>query len=259
MNNNDDDNNKQLTVSLNYRTLVLMMTAVYILTISLMLFLWKPWDTISGDTRTITTTGKSTIEAPPDKFVFSLSYHFESTDEDTAIKEASDKTTEIVAGLKKLGVEDKDIKVNGYNQDWRWFYDDTEERVTVNIVAQVGDKNTAQKVQDYLLTTNPQGQITPVPGFSESKRKELDRQGRAEAVADAKSKAQASADELEVKLGKVISVHEGHGFINLHTPRSLGGGEISLDSPVVESRRSLPVQPGENELHFSVTVIYEIK
>ncbi len=252
--NND---NKQLTISLNYRTLVLVMLAVYLLTIGLMLFLWKPWDTISANTRRITTTGESTIEAQPDEFVFSPSYYYDSTDEDTAIKEASDKTTEIVAELKKLGVEDKDIKVNGYNQDWYWYYNDTEERVTVSIIAKVGGKDTAQKVQDYLLTTKPQGQITPVPGFSESKRKELEQQGRVAAVADAKSKAQVSADELEVKLGKVISVSEGYGFADYPIAYGLEGEAVALDSS--EIRRSLPVQPGENELRYSVTVVYEIK
>jgi len=34
-------------------------------------------------------------------------------------------------------------------------------------------KDLAQKVQDYLLTTNPKGSVTPYPSFSTAKQKEL--------------------------------------------------------------------------------------
>lgn len=252
-----NDDKKQLTISLNYRTLVLAMVLLYAITIGVMLYLWQPWGAISSDTRRITVTGESTLEAQPDEFVFSPSYNYESVDKTKALEEASEKTTEIVAELKKLGVEDNDIKVNGYNRDWYWYYDNTAGRVTVSVTAAVNDKDLAQKVQDYLLTTNPQGQITSTPSFSESKRKELQQQGRAEAVADAKLKAQVSATELEVKLGKVISVSEGFGFADYPIAYSAEGEAATLDS--TETKRSLPVQPGENKLSYSVTVVFELK
>ncbi len=251
-----NDDKKQLTISLNYRTLALAIVLLYVITIGVMLYLWQPWGAISSDTRRITVTGKSTLEAQPDEFVFSPSYNYESVDKTKALEEASDTTTKIVNELKKLGVADKDIKVNGYGQDWYWYYDDNENRVSVNVVITVGDKDLAQKVQDYLLTTNPKGQITPTPTFSEAKQKELEEQGRVAAVADAKAKAQASVDELEVKLGKVISVSEGNGFVDFPIAYSerqadgLGTAEISS---------SIPVQPGQDQLSYSVTVIYEIK
>ncbi len=252
-----DSNKNQITISLNYRTLSLVILALYLLTIGLMLYLWQPWNSISADTRRITVTGEATLEAEPDEFAFRPTYSFESSDKDKALQEASDTTTEIVNELKKLGVEDKDIKVNGYGQDWYWFYNDELDRVSVNIIATVSEKDTAQKVQDYLLTTNPEGQITPTPTFSEAKQKELEEQGRTAAVADAKSKAQISVNELEVKLGKVISVSEGYGFADYPVAFGENGTAVGLDS--VEVKRSIPLQPGQDKLSYSVTVVYEIK
>lgn len=248
---------KQLTISLNYRTLVIAILALYLLTIGLMLYMWQPWDAISADTRRITVTGEATLEAQPDEFAFYPSYYYESADEEKALQEASDTTTQIVTELKELGVEDKNIKVNGYGQDWYWYYDGSENRVSVNMVVTVGDKDTAQKVQDYLLTTNPTGQITPTPAFSEAKQKELEEQGRAAAVADAKTKAQVSVDELEVKLGRVISVSEGHGFVDY--PIAYAGDELPIGLDSAEASKSIPVQPGQDELSYSVTVVYEIR
>lgn len=253
----NDDNKKQLTIALSYRTLIVVILALYLLTVGFMLYMWQPWDSISTDTRRITVTGESRLEAQPDEFVFSPSYSYESADEEKALQDASDKTSEIVNELKKLGVEDKNIKVNGYGQDWYWYYDDEDDRVSVNIVVTVSTKDMAQEVQDYLLTTNPTGQITPTPTFSEAKRKELEEQGRAAAVNDAKSKAQVSANELEVKLGKVISVSEGYGFTDY--PIALDESSVSIGLDSAEVSRSLPVQPGQDELSYSVTVVYEIK
>ncbi len=252
------EDKKQVTISLNFRTLSLILLGLYLITVGIMLYLWQPWSVSPVDARKITVTGEAVIEAEPDEFQFNPTYNFTSDTQDGAIQEAADKSTEVVAELKKLGVEDKDIKINGYSHDWYWYYDEDDgNHTSVNITITVNDKDQAQKVQDYLLTTEPEGQITPWPSFSESKSKELETQARSEAVADAKSKAQASADELEVRVGKVISVSEGNGFGDYPIAYAEKDMMIGLDS--AEAPRSIPVQPGEDEFRYNVTVIFELK
>lgn len=248
---------QQITISLNYRIIVLLLVGLYMVTVGIMLFLWQPWTVSPADARKITTTGEAVVEAEPDEFQFNPTYDITADTKDQAIKEASDKSTEIVNELKKLGVEDKDIKINGYSNDWYWYYDENDtNHASVNITVTVNDKELAQKVQDYLLTTEPGGQITPYPTFSQSKRKELETQARAEAVTDAKAKAQASADELEVRVGKVISVSEGYGFGDYPVAYAENDVALGLDEA---TPRSIPLQPGENDFRYSVTVVFELK
>lgn len=250
-----ENDKKQLTVSFNYKTVLLLLTVLYLVTVTVMLYLWQPWNTSLEDARKITVTGEATIQAEPDEFQFSPSYNLESDSKDGVLQKAADKSNEVVDGLKKLGLEDKDIKVSGSTQDWYWYQDDDgANRASVSITVTVGDKDMAQKVQDYLLTTEAEGQLTPWPTFSEEKSKELEVRARQEAIADAKTKAQASADELEVRVGQVISVDEGYGFGDY--PVAYDGLDVVESS---QSGRSIPVQPGEDEYTYSVTVVFEIK
>ena len=124
----------------------------------------------------------------------------------------------------------------------------------LNLTITVSDKDLAQKVQDYLLTTGPSGQVTPQPGFSESKRKELEDKARDEATKDARSKAEQIAKNTGAKLGKVQSIQDGG---NLGQPVPLIYEDKSVSSS--DSKQSLQIQPGENELRYTVSVSYYLR
>jgi uncharacterized protein YggE len=252
-----ENDKKQLTISFSYKSLSLLMVVLYVATIGVMLFLWQPWNTLSDDARRITVTGEATVEAEPDEFVFYPTYNIVADSKDAVIQEAADKANTVVDGLKDLGVADEDIKVDGSSYDWYWYREDDKDRASVSITATVNDKDLAQEVQNYLLSTEPEGQLTPYPSFSTAKQEELETQARSEAVSDAKLNAQASANELEVKLGDVISVSEGTGFGDYpiaYAETRVGGLDVAEDSA-----SSIPIQPGQNEFYYSVTVVYELK
>jgi uncharacterized protein YggE len=116
----------------------------------------------------------------------------------------------------------------------------------------VNDKALTQKVQDYLVTTSPTGSVSPQTTFSEAKRKELESKARDEATKDARSKAEQSAKNLGFKIGKVKSVEDGSGFGGIVLREGL---TMASDSKAT----SLSVQPGENDLHYTVTVTYYLR
>lgn len=247
-------NKSQLTITLNFKTLFFALLALFTLTVAVMLYMWQPWS--PSPDRTITVTGQAVVESEPDQYIFSPSYEITAPDKSTAISEASDKSASVVEGLKQLGVEDKDIKLFGYND--RYFEDSTGNHATVNLNVTVHDKDLAQKVQDYLLGTNPDGQITPAVSFSQAKQEELEATARSQAIADAKAKGETSAGELGVKLGKVVRVSEGQNF-DIY-PVAYDEVTVSGSSaPTSKPSASLPLQPGQNEYRYSVTVVFEIK
>jgi len=241
-------------VSIDYRWLIV---AVLGLVIIGMLALWRPWEPkIDKNARTIDVTGQATVKAEPDQVVFMPQYSFDNADKDVSIAAASKKRSAILAQLKKLGVADKAIKAdtNGYNAGFLPEKDDTY-TYTLSLVVTLEDMKLAQKVQDYLATTSPEGQVTPQYGFTKVTQTSLESKARDLATKDAKKKAEQSADNLGFSVAGVKSVTDG----------SIGGYPYLLDSKVAvgsedsaSSSTEFPLQPGENELNYSVSVSFYI-
>jgi uncharacterized protein YggE len=254
MDNNPQRSNK-LNFSLDYRIIIFLLLAV----IAGMLVVWKPW---SGDEpstdRTITVTGEATIKAEPDEYLFYPSYEFKSTSKETALSEQTAKNQEIIKGLKSIGVNESDIKNHSSGYGAYWNNDDNTTTYTLQLTVTVSNKELAQKVQDYLISTNPQGQITPQANFSESKRKDIEAQARDLATKDAQSKADKSANNTGAKLGKVKSIQDGSGFGDVN-PLIYEGDVTSGSLDSTTSKNSLSVNPGQNDLSYNITVIYYLK
>jgi uncharacterized protein len=242
-------NKNKLSLSLDLRIIILLLLAV----IACMVVAWKPWQKSATGERTVKVTGEATIQAEPDEFVFYPSYEFKNADKAAALKDIALKSDELVAKLKSLGVEDKKIKTNSSGYDYPVYSreENSDPIYTLSITVTVASREMAQKVQDYLLTTAPLGQVSPQPSFSDAKRKQLDSEARDQATKEARAKAEQSAKNLGFKVGAVKSVEDGGGFGEL--PIALGSDMVK------ESQARLAVQPGENELQYTVTVTYFVK
>src|SRR3990167_157592 len=246
---------KQLSMSLYPRIII----AVLLVVIGVMAYLWKPWDLSPKATdRTVSVTGQATVKAEPDEYVFYPSYEFKNADKAVALAEMTKKSDELVAAIKKLGVPDSAIKTNasGYGQGIYYpVIDEGSTTYTLSLTITVANRELSQKVQDYLVTTSPSGAVSPLASFSEEKQNQLESQARDQATKDARAKADQSAKNLGFKITKVKSVDDGAGFGGIEP--LLRGGAVSTD--VAEASPRLTVQPGENELSYSVTVVYYIK
>lgn len=226
------------------------------LIIVVMLAVWMPWSR-NSESRTISVSGESTIMAEPDRYIFNPNYEFKNKDESVALNQQSEKSNEIITKLKGLGVKDSDIKNNssGYSTGQMSPVSPDDDTIyNLSLTITVADKDLAQKVQDYLLTTGPSGQVTPQPGFSESKRKELEDKARDQATKDARSKAEQIAKNTGAKLGKVKSIQDGGG-LGQPEPMLYEYKAVSSSS----SEQSMPIQPGENELKYTVSVSYYLR
>ncbi|HUS26338.1 MAG TPA: SIMPL domain-containing protein [Nevskiaceae bacterium] len=245
-------NKSKLNVSLDLRIIVLVLLAVIVA----MLFIWKPWASTPANARTVEVTGEAKLTDKPDEFVFYPSYQFKNTDKSAALAELTKKSDEVVAKLKALGVADSKIKTNSSGFDYRVYAEDSsnEATYTLQLTVTVGTTALTQKVQDYLVTTSPSGAVSPQASFSDSKRKNLESTARNLATKDARKKADQMAANLGFKVGKVKSVSDSQGFNTLPFAAGRGTSAAVADTKT----ESLTVQPGENDLDYSVTVEYFI-
>lgn len=226
-----------------------------------MIAIWQPWRNSSSSDRTIKVTGTATIESEPDQYVFNPYYQKQGTDRTALNQELGVLSDTIVAKLKQLGVKDSAIKVNAYSYDYG-VYSETptnEITATLSLTVTIKDRNLAQSVEDYLVTTSPSGSITPTASFSASKQKALETQARTDALKDAKSKAEASASQLGTKLGKVINVSDISSIGVTPLPWMAGSGVSSMDkAETSDSSSSYTIRPGLDEYSFSIEVTYEL-
>ncbi len=250
-------NSQRFSISLDYRIIVLVLLAV----IAGMLLIWKPWQNqATNDSRTITVTGEALIKAEPDEFVFYPRYEFVGSDKGATAEKATKKADEVIAKLKELGVPDNKLKsnVDGYGGTGFGIKGaDEQYTYAAQITVTLSDRSKVQKIQDYLVTTTPTGTITPQASFSQAKRKDLEAKGRDEATKDARKKAEQSAKNLGFRITKVKSVKDSPSY----------GGPIMLDSTTKSTAgpnegssgmttTSLSVQPGEQEIPYTVEVVY---
>ncbi|HTH71774.1 MAG TPA: SIMPL domain-containing protein [Candidatus Pristimantibacillus sp.] len=246
---------QKLSVSIDYRFITVGLLAV----IAAMLFIWKPWQPARTGDRTVQVTGQSTIKARPDEFAFYPSYDFTNIDKGTALGELTTRSGQIVAGLKQLGVADKDIKTNSDSWSYPTIMPEGGSKgsvYTLRLTVTTHDDSLTQKVQDYLVSTGPTGSISPQATFSDAKLKQLQDQGRDAAGQDARKKADQSAKNLGFKLAGVKTVDDGVGFGGIYP---LNGKTAMPMDATMAGNPSLAVQPGENELNYTVTVTYFIR
>ncbi|MEO7617497.1 MAG: SIMPL domain-containing protein [Candidatus Saccharibacteria bacterium] len=244
----NDPNNVHLSINLKWLTIVLVVIIIG------MLGVWQPWNGVNRTDQTVSETGTATIKAEPDEFVFNPTYEIKNADKTAALAAVTAKSNDISDGLKKLGVASRDIKNNSSSYG-NYYPNKTGEDMTyqVNLTVTVPNAALAQKVQDYLISTAPSGQITPQGVFSEAKKKSLEDKARTDASKEARTKAVKSAAILGFHLGRVKSVVDGAGF----------GGPMpymatDMKAGIAESS-SMMLQPGENEINYTVTVVYFIR
>lgn len=247
-------NKSKLNISISWHYICIALLLTNVLTV----FLWKPWQDSTATTRKITMSGEATIKAEPDEYVLNPYFEYTNVDRAKATQELTTQGAAVTAKLKELGVKDEQIKsnTNGYDKYYSSGQDSGENTMQLTYTITVSDKELAQKVQDYLLTLNPQGQISPMAQFSETKQKDLETEAREKAIDDARAKAEKTATQLKAKVGKVVSVSDGVGYGGgMPIPYAAGAMEVRSDSAI----SSLPIQVGQNEFTYAVTVEYELK
>jgi hypothetical protein len=175
--------------------------------------------------------------------------------------ESTTKMNSIVAELKKLGIEDKDIKTSNYNLNPVYNY--TNDRgqeligyeVSQNLTLKIRDLT---KIGDVIAKTTEQGanQIGNI-SFTIDDEFALMNQARELAIQKAQEKAALIAAQSGMKLGEIKGVFENsnptppimYSYSNAKMDASGGGAEISSPS----------IQSGQNEIKVEVSLSYEVK
>lgn len=239
----------------------------------LALFLFaKTWATVDsmgdvklGDTPTITVTGTGKASTPPTIAQVSFTVEERASSEQDAQAMATKKTDAALAALKKLGIEDKDIKTTGYQIYPQYETPNCKPGVPCPQSTKVSSYQVSQSVEIKVRDTAKAGEVLLAlgtagvqnvsgPNFIVDDPSAVQAEARGKAIVDAREKAGVLAGQLGVRLGKVVSFSENGGGI---APMF---NEMMAKSAGADTRAVAPSIPqGENETNLSVSVTFEIR
>lgn len=215
----------------------------------------------------ITVTGEGEVVSIPDVAQFSYAVSATAKTVVEAQNQVTEKMDSILAGLKDMGVEEKDIKTTGYSVYPKYTYSSgvcgptycppsreilegytTTHNVTVKV------RKTEEAGKALALAGEKGATNISSINFTTDDPEKLLEEARSEAIADARAKAKVLASDLGVRLVRVVSFYENSG------PRPYFGAEYGMGGDMMVKSVSAPTLPtGENKTTVSVNVTYEIR
>ena len=203
-------------------------------------------------TITVTATGKTTVV--PDVARVYLGVTANRSTVKAARDAGAQAMTDIIAAVKALEVDDKDIQTTNLSLNPQYGNGSTPKVVGYQISEQVEiTVRNLDKAGDVVDAATAKG-ATDVNGISFEVADPVKAQNdaRAAAVAAARASAQAMAGAGSVSLGTVVSMTDAT------QPSPVFYGYDSFKAAAPAAGVATPVQPGTQDLSATVTVVFEI-
>lgn len=207
--------------------------------------------------RTITVSGAAQEQKTNEIAQFSAGVNAVNDDKQQAVKEVNTKVSELIATIKKFGIQGKDIKTQNLN-----IYQNQEQYYEGGVQKQrFGQWNVSNTIEITLRNGGKANEFTDVlsksgannvygPNFSLDTSKSSDTALFNSALQNAKTKAENIAKASGSKLGKVITINEGglSGDQPILYNKGLGGGGGNAETEI-----------GSTTVSKTVTVTFELK
>jgi uncharacterized protein YggE len=204
----------------------------------------------------VRTTGTAELKVTPDQAVIQLGVEHQSATAKNAKAAVAEASRKILAALKALGIDDKDIQTDylylrpliDYRKDLRITNFTAEQSLSVK----VRDLAKLDDVMDAVMSAGANS-IGGIDYQSSDLRKYKD-EARDAAAKAAREKAEALAKALGNQIGKTYSIEEVQQIEGYYGY----GGLAANTSMEVDKSRAPSTAPGELTVKASVTVAFDL-
>ena len=260
------------------QVVIMLLFAATLYLVGLMLNNFKLNGFIGRDVPALTTisvSGEGEAFAKPDTTEFSFSVSQDAKTVASAQKITTEKTNDIIAYMKKMKVEDKDITTTDYSVNPKYEYQKAVACLDNNMngycpegkqilvgytVSQSVDVK-IHKIDDVgaILTAIGEKGATNVSGlsFTVDQKKTYEAKARDNAIQEAQAKAETIADSLKVTLTRVTSFSEDGNASIYPMAKSMTNNADFAMAPA--SAPAPTISTGENKFTSNVTITYEIQ
>lgn len=222
-------------------------------------FWLKPWQTKPAET--ISVTAQGTADAVPNVGKITATIESKNPDIDQARAENEAKVSTVVAKLKELGIEEKDIKTQnlsagqGYSGGPEIMIYPAPPKPNTNVFSTsleitIRDFSKSDAVFAALTQNGLTSLYGPALTVSDEKLEEAKSKARENAVESAKKKAQELAKASDRKVGKVVKIAE-QGDYGYPIPM------IATSSRDLTEKAS-QIQPGQNQVTINLSVDFAL-
>lgn len=211
--------------------------------------------TMKSDSFTVQGVGEAT--GIPETAQFSVGVTKTATTVEVAQEQTNTAMNTIIEELKKLGIEEKDIKTSNYNVNPNIDFQSGTQRTTgytvsANLDVTIRDTDKANQALD--AATKSGANVVNGVNFvlSDEDKQKLEEEARKEAIKNAKEKAESIANDVGIKLGKIINV-----AINQDSPVMPFDAKLETANVARGGGTDTQLQPGENKVTVTVSLSYE--
>lgn len=201
----------------------------------------------------VKTTGTAELKVTPDQAVIQLGVEYQSATAKNAKAIVTDTSRKILAALKRLGIDDKDIQTDYLSMqpmiDYRKGLRITNFTAEQSLSVKVRDLSRLDDVMDALISAGANS-IGGIEYQSSELRKYKD-QARDEAAKAAREKADALAKALGNQIGKTYSIEEVQQSENSYSI-------LANTTQEYDKSRAPSTAPGQLTVTASVVVSFDL-
>jgi uncharacterized protein YggE len=210
-----------------------------------------PAGPVGANPRQVTVVGSGEVQGVPDTLTADVSVEAAAADVTTAMNQANARQNSVLNALNASGIDPKDISTTQVSLQPQYGDNSviTGYRASNSIQIKIRKLDTASQVLANVV--NAGGDATRINSVSYSIEDDskLVTDARARAFNDAKQRAEQYAGLSGLSLGKVISISEVPGGTPPTPPMPMPRGAMAS---------SVPLQPGQQTVSFSVTAVWEL-
>lgn len=234
--------------------IIILFFFLIIFSLGLYFLIIRPSIKLMSGTETLSVEGTAQKYVKPDTALVNVGARFTDSSVSALKKKVDTDISKCKNEIIALGVEEGKIKSN-YSIYPEYDYQTGNKLIGyatyATIETTVKDITLVDKILEIAINNNLNvvSNVSFIIEDPDSVKETL----RAEAVTEAKAKAQKMADETGIPLGKVINIVEGNTYYPVYRNESMSVGEA-----VKDSGQSSAITPGEQEITYTVTLVYEI-
>ncbi|MFH0739937.1 MAG: SIMPL domain-containing protein [bacterium] len=222
-----------------------------------------PQNNVYPEIFSVTGEGKASIS--PDIAKINLGITTEGSSIDAIIEKNTNNMNSVLADIKALGIQEKDIKTKNYSLQPRYEWTQNGKRIpqgyTLNQSIEVKIRDFA-KIGKILEIASARG-VNDIGDlqFIIDDMEKAKAEARTKAIANAKAKAQLIAKQAGIKLKKITNIYEDTGCGSYGCPYPTydsSGMGASMKAEIAPSIAPT-IQTGEQEITVKVTINYRTK
>ncbi|MGO8853725.1 SIMPL domain-containing protein [Mycobacterium sp.] len=202
--------------------------------------------------RQVTVLGTGQVQGVPDTLTANVSIEFTAHDVTAAMNQTNDRQQAVINALVGSGIDRKDIRTTEVTLQPQYSNPGptgtaaiSGYRATNAIEVKIHPPDAASQTLALIVSTGGDATRISSVSYSIADDSQLVKDARARAFDDAKNRADQYAQLSGLRLGKVLSISEASGSMP-----PVGGAPRGM--------ATVPLEPGQQTVSFSVTAIWEL-